>query len=201
MARKPASESAEDRAIREISDEDEVALERLALEAGAPGDSEQLSAADEDTIWSITDDMVDADHEAFATQLLTQGVPQEMLPQLLVLQEHPEWMELYARPTQDAELADRLTRLAQFPYRWSLLLDYDDPDAMVRKAESLDRRYQKKHADLQGVESTPLPAEPMGGEMPMPETPPVMPTEMPAQEQPPMMPAAPAPAPQPMMGA
>lgn len=217
MARRPQRESAEDRAIRELDAEDEDTLRRLAFESGPPPDSEQLSPADEDAAWEITDPAVDS--EQFPTMLMTSGLPPEMLQSLRVLKVHPEWAELYGKPTQDAEKADLLTRLAEFPWRWSLLLGTADPDEQVRKAETLAARYQKKHADMRPapaiVEPPPMPPV----EMPMPEmqqqepapplppapaAPPMAPPQMPMQAggqpptaPPPMPPAPPAP----MMGA
>ena len=57
-----------------------------------------------------------------------------------------ERLPLYTQPTQDAELADQYTKLAKWPFRLSILEGIDDPDEQVRKAESLDRRYQKRMA-------------------------------------------------------
>lgn len=192
MPRRPVQESAEDRALREIEAEDDDAVQRIALEAGPPADASRLSDADLDALWAVTDPLVD-DPDAFASALMTSGIEPDLLGQLLVVREYPEWQPLYAQPTQDAEMADMLARLAQFPYRWALLLDIDDPEEQVRIAERLDRRFQKQHAGMQDGDPTPTPAT-----MPM-ET-------MPAPEQPPTMPAAPEPmgqadqAAMPMMG-
>ena len=176
MARRAAQESAEDRAIREIEAEDDDAVQRIALEAGPPADASRLSDADLDALWAVTDPLVD-DPDAFASALMTSGIEPDLLGQLLVVREYPEWQPLYAQPTQDAEMADMLARLAQFPYRWALLLDIDDPEEQVRIAERLDRRFQKQHAGMQDGDPTPTPAT-----MPMETMPP------PAPEQPPMQP-------------
>lgn len=179
MPRRPVQESAEDRAIREIEAEDDDAVQRIALEAGPPADSARLSDADLDAMWAVTDPLVD-DPDAFASALMTSGIDPEMLGQLLVVQEYPEWQPLYAQPTQDAEMADMLARLAQFPYRWALLMDLDDPEEQVRIAERLDRRFQKQHAGMQDGDPTPTPATlPLDTMAPPP-----------APEQPPMMPGA-----------
>ena len=180
MPRRPVQESAEDRAIREIEAEDDDAVQRIALEAGPPADASRLSDADLDALWAVTDPLVD-DPDAFASALMTSGIEPDLLGQLLVVREYPEWQPLYAQPTQDAEMADMLARLAQFPYRWALLLDIDDPEEQVRIAERLDRRFQKQHAGMQDGDPTPTPAT-----MPMD-------TPMPAPEQPPTMPGAPGP--------
>lgn len=183
MPRRAVQESAEDRALREIEAEDDDAIRRIALEAGPPADSARLSDADLDALWAVTDPLVD-DPDAFATALMTSGIQPDMLGQLLVVQEYPEWQPLYAQPTQDAEMADMLARLAQFPYRWALLMDLDDPEEQVRIAERLDRRYQRQHAGMQDSDPTPTPATlPLDTMAPPPTAP----------EQPPMMPGAPGP--------
>ena len=189
MARRPAPESAEDRAIREVDAEDTAIIDRLALAAGPPADSSRLSEAEEDEVWATTDPLVDADPDAFATQLMTTGVPQEMLPQLRILKENQDWAQLYAQPTQSAEMADMLTRLAQYPHRATVLLDIDDPEEQVRKAEALDRRFQKRFEPQQQPEP-PMPTAPQPpAGMAMPE-PPAMPG-----------PQMPVPPPAPVMGA
>ena len=177
MPRRPVQESAEDRAIREIEAEDDDAVQRIALEAGPPADASRLSDADLDALWAVTDPLVD-DPDAFASALMTSGIEPDLLGQLLVVREYPEWQPLYAQPTQDAEMADMLARLAQFPYRWALLLDIDDPEEQVRIAERLDRRFQRQHAGMQDGDPTPTPATlPLDTMAPPP-----------APEQPPMMP-------------
>jgi len=175
--------------LREIDAEDEDALTHLALEAGPPPDSERLSERDLDEIWAIEDRLVGADPDAFAQALMTSGIDQQTLPRLRVLKEQPEWAPLYGQPTQDAELADQLTRLAQFPHRWGLLVDIDDPEEQVRLSERVDRRYQKAHAERQVQADMPI-MTPTPAEMPMPEASPDQPMmpergQMPAE---PMMP-------------
>lgn len=145
MPRRVVNESAEDRAVREVDAEDGAAIDSLALQAGPPADSNRMSLADEDAAWEKMDPQVD--HEQMATALLTQGLPPEQAQQLLAVKLHPEWLPLYLQPTQDAEQADMLVKLARHPFRLSLLEGIDDPDERVRKAESLDRRYQKKMAE------------------------------------------------------
>jgi len=147
MPRKPATESAEDIAVREIDHEDTAAIDDLARQAGPPPDSEQLSDAEADSIWAITDPAVDANPDAFAQKLMTTGLSQQELPTLRVLKMHPEWAPLYGQPTQSAELADQYTRMARWPARWMVLQGIDDPDEQAREAERRDRRYQKAHAE------------------------------------------------------
>lgn len=148
MPRRTAPETAEDRAIREVSDEDENAMRTLALEAGPPPDSSRLSEADEDAAWEQMDPNVD--HEQLATMLMTQGLPPELAQQLLIvkLRRDEDWMGALTKPTQDAELANQLAKLARYPFRLSVIDGYDDPDEQVRKANAVDRRYQKRMAQV-----------------------------------------------------
>lgn len=147
MPRQPAAESAEDRAIREIDDEDEKAIAGLAQQAGPPPDSERLSESDEDAAWDFTDPNVDYDD--LASRLMTEGIQPQEMQQYLIFKLHPDWAPHYGQPTGDAEQAHQLARLAQTPFRASVLEDIDDPEEQVRKAESLDRRSQKRMTAVQ----------------------------------------------------
>lgn len=160
MARRPTAETAEDKALREVDTEDTAALEKLAREAGPPADADRLSERDEDDIWEIAD--LNVDRDALAQRLAVEGLPPEEIKALLVVKLRPEWGQVFARPTQSMELADQYARMAQFPYRWSLLEDVDDPDEQVAKAERLDRRYQKRVTAMQ-EQATTLPEPTMRG--------------------------------------
>lgn len=168
--------------------EDEDVLQRLVAEAGPPDDSHRLSEADEDAIYAITDPTIDADPDAFATLLLTTGVPQEQLGTLKILEAMPELAQAYAQPTQDAEMADMLTRLAQYPWRASLVAGYADPEEQVRKADALDRRFQKRHAGTAAPDPQPVmqPSPPMAPAAPAVQMPamPEQPMAAPAMAQP-----------------
>jgi hypothetical protein len=165
--RKP--ESFEDGLLGALEQETEDMLDRLAREQGPPPDADKLSEADEDDAWETDDPSVD--YETMAQQLTSQGLPPEVVNGLLVVKLHPEWAPLYQRPTQSAEMAHMLTQLARWPFRLSLIEDIDDPDEQVKKAESLDRRYQKRMTQRQ--EQSMMPSmlagdgyartEPMGG--------------------------------------
>ncbi len=146
--RRPAPESAEDKAVREVDAEDEDAQNRIALQAGPPPDSDRLSEKDEDDAWAQMDPSVD--FEQVATMLLKQGVPQEMAQRFLIVKLRPDdgWLEALTQPTQDAEMANQLAKMAQYPFRLSVLDTYDDPEQQTRKAEQLDRRYQKRMAAI-----------------------------------------------------
>ena len=136
-------DSAETRALKEILQEDDAALKRIVAESGPPPDSTALSEPELDQVWALPDPNVHRDPEGFARLLMTTGIDQQTLARLSVIKEHPEWAPLYAQPTQDAEMADQLMRLARFPYRAALLAGIGDVEEQVRFAEQRDRRYQK----------------------------------------------------------
>lgn len=146
--RRPEPESAEDKAIREVDAEDTDAMNGLALQAGPPPDSDRLSEADEDAAWEFMDPAVD--FEQMASLLMTQGIPQEMAQRFLITKLRPDdgWLEALATPTQDAEAANQIVKMAQYPFRLSVLDTYDDPEDQTRKAETLDRRYQRRMAAI-----------------------------------------------------
>lgn len=142
MPRQAATESAEDRVLREMEHEDTAALEKLAAQAGPPADAHRLSERDEDDAWETTDPQVD--EEKFGKMLTTQGIPPDQAQRLLITKLRPDWAPLYSQPTQDLEMAHMLTRVAQYPFRPSVLEGIDDPEQQVRKAETIDRRFQKR---------------------------------------------------------
>lgn len=147
MPARQASESIEDRVTREILEEDDENVNSIAAQAGPPPDSNKLSESDEDEAWEFEDRQVD--HDAMAAQLMTQGIPEDVVQKLMIAKLRPDWAPLYQQPTKDAERADMLVKLAKRPFRLSILEDIDDPDERARKAESLDRRYQKRLTALQ----------------------------------------------------
>ncbi len=180
MPRQPNQESAEDRALREIMAEDDAVMQRLAAESGPPPDSQRLSPAEEDRLYAQTDPLVHNDPEGFAKRLMVQGIDQQTLGQLQVLKGFPEWAPLYSAPTQSAELANDLTIYARWPYRPAMLADMADPEEMTQRAEALNRRYQRTHAERMAQ-----------AEQPIQLAPPTMPTGMAPAPTPP--PAAPPP--------
>lgn len=158
MPRQPSS--FEDRLLDELEPLTENALKRLADEQGPPPDSQKLTEADEDEAWETPDPNVE--YESFAQQLMTQGLPPEVVQNLLLVKLRPEWAPLYSRPTQSAELAHMLARLAERPFRLSILEDIDDPDEMVAKAEQMDRRFQKRMTAAQEQAAMPMQGQAVG---------------------------------------
>lgn len=149
MPRRSEPEGAESRAIREVLEEDDRALEAIRAEAGPPPDSRRLSSADEDEAWGAADPRVD--HDAMVGMLQTRGLPPELVRRLKVVELRPEWAPLYQQPTPDPERAAMLARLARYPYRLALLEDLDDPDEQVAAAERLDRRFQQRMRRSRGA--------------------------------------------------
>lgn len=139
-SREVAQKSFEGRVTEEFAADLQAVEDRLVADAGPPPDTKRMSEADEDRLWALRDKNVD--NETLAQQLMTTGVPQEMLGSLVIVQEFPEWAPIFGQPTQSAETADQLARMAEFPYRWQLLADLE-PAEMVKKADRLDERYQK----------------------------------------------------------
>ncbi len=183
-SRKP-DETAEDRAIRELEAENEDFLNRAALEAGPPADSKRLSERDEDDIWAIEDTSVQ-DVNMLAQRLMLEGIPPEEAQRLMLVSSQPdkqrqaEWLQVLGKPTQSAEVADQLAKAIRYPWRWALLEDIDEPSEMVRRSNTLNRRFQKRVTGQQqyAVEAPPVAAP------------------MPQQQQPVAMPAMPAMPPQ-----
>lgn len=150
MPRQPQpDQTAEDIVMSQLEAEDDDALNALAAQAGPPPDTRRLSESEEDDLYAFEDRLVSSDPDAFARQLMTQGIPPEMAQRMPIFKVHPDWLPLYQQPTQDADRADMLTRAAQFPFRWGLFDDVAEPTPRVEKAERLDRRYQRRHTALQ----------------------------------------------------
>lgn len=140
-------EPIEDRVVREISEEDEEAMKSIVADGSRPPDSEHMSEADEDLAWDTRDGQVDYDQ--IAPMLMTQGLPPEMVQQLLIVKlRGPEWAQALMQPTQDAEQAHYLAHYAQYPFKLGLL-DGLDPDEQVKKSNVLERRRQKRVTSMQ----------------------------------------------------
>lgn len=154
--RKP--ESFEDGVLSSVEANTEDMLNRLVAQAGPPPDTDKVSENDKDAAWETADPSVD--YDTFAQQIMTQGLPPEMVSRLLVTKLRPDWAPLYQRPTQSAEMAHQLARLAQYPFRLSLLEDIEDPNDQVKEAERLDRRFQKRMTTQQTQAAEPMQTRP-----------------------------------------
>lgn len=154
MARRTDPPSAETVALDQLEAEDDAILTALARQAGPPGEAKRLSETQEDDAYGYEDRFVAESHDELAAQLMTQGLSPEQANRMLVFKLRPDWLEHFSKPTQDAEVADQYVRAARNPFRWSLLEDYDDPDEMVKAADRLERRHQRRrtaHQDAQAL--------------------------------------------------
>jgi hypothetical protein len=123
--------------------------DHLVAQAGPPPASKRLSQPQEDALWAYADPKVDRDQ--LAQQIMTTGLPPEMLhpdsPAALdIVKEHPDMVQALAQPTNDAEMADQFARMCQWPFRWGMLKDITDHKEQVQRANTLDRRFQERHA-------------------------------------------------------
>lgn len=142
--REPVPVTLDDRVAAEFQHEFQSVEDRLVAEAGPPPDTKRLSERDEDEAYMTRD--LSVDHDALAERLLTQGLSQEEAEALAVIQEFPDWLPHYMQATGDAVMADQLATMAEFPVRWTLFADIDDPSEMVAKAERIAARVQKRGA-------------------------------------------------------
>lgn len=145
--RRQVQRSEEQVARDEIDAEIEHAIATIAAEWGAAPDAAPVSEDEEVELWGRRDPTVD--YDAVYAMLTTTGLPPEMLDPAsdlapAVIAEHPEMAQMYGSVV-DANLADMLATLAEHPFRIGLLQDLeDDPEAMVEKANRLDRAWQKQ---------------------------------------------------------
>lgn len=187
MPRRRKTGNPEELARNTISNEIERMINVLAKAEGPAADAESVSDAQLVRQWGQRDPQIQ-DPEQFKQQLLTTGLPAEMLdpnsPQVLALiKANPDlaqdWAGILSSPL-DQRMVDLVAPLVEHPLRLGILRPYeDDPEEMVKVAESLDGKWGR------------LMEQQMGG------PPPIAP---PPEQAPPAMPQAPpvsAPAPQP----
>lgn len=154
MARKPASGSIEERATASWLDDAEKVAQRVAADEGPPPGAKKLSDAEAVKQWGIRDPFVD---DSTPQMLLTRGIPQEALQQTAFWQElgadqQDAWAQLLTQPTQDAEMADTLSRILEYPFRYGLVTDWsDDPEEQTKRAESLQRQWEKTWPEATGA--------------------------------------------------
>ncbi len=142
--REPVPKTFSDRVAAEFEHEFRLVEDKLVAEAGDPPDARRLSERDEDEAYLTRD--VNVDHDTLAARMMTEGLPQEEAEMLAVVKEFPDWLPFYLQPTQDAELAERLATMAEFPVRWTLFADIEDPDELVSKAERIAARAGRPRA-------------------------------------------------------
>lgn len=127
-------------------------VETLAAAQGPAPGADSVSDAKQLQQWGQRDPKV-LDPEGLKRQLMETGLgpyPEMLDPEngLAIVKAHPEIAEMLAEPTDEA-LADMLSRLAEFPLRVGILEPWaDDPEEMVRVADSLDARWQREMGTL-----------------------------------------------------
>lgn len=137
----PANESPEDRAVREVLQEDDANIDAIVAQAGPPPDASKMSETDEDLAWSETDPTV-SDIDGMAQRLAVQGLTQQEAQSLLVVKLMPDVLPVFMKPTGSLEIGRQYAQVARFPFRWALMEDMD-PEEQVAYAEKRMRRYVK----------------------------------------------------------
>lgn len=145
--RRSRATTPEDRAIANFNASFDALTKRSAAGLGQPPGTKPVGDAEKVRQWGITDHKVD--RTALTAQLMTQGVPPELLdpnnPQALAIAKAaPDLLPLYVQPVQDPELADTLAGLAHTPFRHGLLAGIDDPEEQVAEANRLAALHAKK---------------------------------------------------------
>jgi hypothetical protein len=180
--RQPRSvvEQVDDEIKAEITD----LASQIAAEEGPAPHAQYVSDEHEVEMWGQMDPQVD--HETLVAQLTQGTVPPELVDPsvdrpLALIKQHPDLAQLFAEPL-DAEMATLVATLAEYPFRLSLLAPYtDDPEASVKKSDSLTARWRRRLPPRTPVlaQSTPawesLPPHPSGtAEAPSSVAPPVL---------------------------
>lgn len=177
--RTPPPRSAVERARNEIRDEIKMAIRLLSAEMGPAPGARPLSEAKKVSMWGQRDPKVD--YAQVASQLMTTGLPPDLLDPktgLAIFKKYPEMAQMYAQPVAQ-EVAIPLAILAEYPLRLGLLEHLeDDPEAMVKEANRLDRAWQKQMGGGQappetGATSAPFapPTDAAGAAAPTPSAP------------------------------
>lgn len=167
--REPAPRTFEERVTADFAADLQSVEDRLVAEAGPPPDTKRLSEAEKDRLWALRDPSVD--YETLAQQLTT-GLPIEEVKALVIVQEFPEWEPIFGQPTESAETADQLARMAEFPYRWQMLADLEPPE-MVKEADRMDARYQQAMGGEMTMPMEMAPQQPAAMQQTAPRAPPV----------------------------
>lgn len=138
----------------EVMEELERVSDLIAADLGPAPGAERVSEADTLAMWGQSDPRVAADPHGFK-QLLMSGTIAEQFPDLLnehseqalgIVRANPEIAQMLAHP-MDEELAEMVTRWAEYPLRGRILAPYeDDPEGQVAEADRLDALWQKRQA-------------------------------------------------------
>jgi hypothetical protein len=178
MPRRREARGDEDVLTDMIVDDLDTSVNYDVAESGTPPNMSAAGDAKKISLWGKRDPKVD---ENMLREILsTTGLGDEAQA-MLICQEQPKLLPLYAAPVQDPVLLDTLIDLATWPFRpglWAHL----EPDERVAESNRLDRLWQAT-----------LPPQPVAPEMPatpvpQPMEPPVpQPQPTPAASMPPSM--------------
>lgn len=173
-----------EKVAQSFADDMEELAQKAAEAEGQPMKTRKVSDARAVRLYGLRDQNVDA--QQMLTALLTTGLPAELLspenPQApLIIRERPELAEYYGRPAQTSQAAEHLVQLAEYPWRYGLIMDEDNPRERVRYADHLDRLWQQSmpQADATPIDLTatsaqsvpiapPQPSLPVAPSMPAP---------------------------------
>ena len=125
------------------------AMKRAAASLGQPPGTTAVGDAEKVRQWGIYDPKVD--RQALTAQIMTTGLPQEMLDPnsptaLAIVKAAPDLAPLYAQAQHDPELADVLAGFAENPLRYGLVAGIDDPEEQVKESNRLAALHQKQTA-------------------------------------------------------
>lgn len=145
--RRSRSQTPEDAAIRSFTANFDLLTKRSAASLGQPPGTRPVGDVELVRQWGIRDNKVD--RLQLLAQLLTTGLPQELLDQnnpqaFAIMKAAPDLAPLYGQPVTDHEVAEILTGLAEWPFRYGILAAIDDPEDQVKEANRLDGLWQKK---------------------------------------------------------
>jgi hypothetical protein len=166
------AEQVDDEIKQEITD----LVSQIAAEEGPAPHAQYVSDEHEVEMWGQQDPQVD--HETLVQQLMQGAVPPELVDPdgdrpLAVVKNHPELATLFAEPL-DAEMATLVATLAEYPFRLSLLAPYtDDPEASVKKSDSLTARWRRRLPARDAAPTPPAQFKP-AWEAPIPVAQPVL---------------------------
>jgi hypothetical protein len=139
--------SVAEQADEEIKTEITDLVSQIAAEEGPAPHAQYVSDEHEVAMWGQQDPSVD--HETLVQQLMQGAVPPERVDPsgdhpLALIKSHPELAQLFSQPL-DQEMATMVATLAEYPFRLALLAPYtDDPEASVKKADSLTQRWRRR---------------------------------------------------------
>lgn len=134
-----------ERLAQSFADDLEELAQQTAEGQGQPMSTRKVSDARAVRNWNIRDQKVNP--ELMLPALINTGLPPELLdpsnPQApLIIRERPELAQYYAQPAQTPQAAGTLVHWAEFPFRYGLVMDIDNPLERTRYSDHLARLSQ-----------------------------------------------------------